>query len=60
MQCGGVTDDESSNYEVVQFCTFNYFVVGELPVPPAPRLTSRVIRIQSFQDFARKKDVGYQ
>ena len=59
MQCGGVTDDASSNYEVVQFCTFNYFVVGEVPVPPALRLTSRVIRIQSLRDLAGK-NVGYR
>jgi len=51
MQYGGVTIVVFPNSERVECIKFNSFRVGKHYLLHAPRLESRVIRIQSFQDF---------
>ena len=53
MQYGGVAMVVFPNSERVEFYPFNSFRVGKHYLLPTPRLASRVIRIQSFQDLAR-------
>ena len=53
MQYGGVTIGAFPNSERVEYIKFNSFRVGKYCLLHAPRLASRVIRIQSFQDLVR-------
>ena len=53
MQYGGVMMKVLPNSERVECVKFNSFRVGKHCLLQVPRLASRVIRIQSFQDLAR-------
>ena len=51
MQYGGLVTEMFSNSEGVECAKFNSFRVGKYCLLHAPRLASRVIHIQSFQDL---------